>query len=71
MTPAIEILQAELRCVRAFRVSKNFAVARAALDREEELLAEIATAEGRGSNVLPMAAGFARRDGEPEGKAET
>ena len=61
----IQVLEGELKYVRALRCSENLNLVRASLDREEVLLAELARTRGESTNVLPMAAGFARRDEDP------
>ena len=64
-TPRLTVLEFELKSVRSLRVSADLGVARAALDREEELQAELARARGEDVNVIPMAAGFVRRTEDP------
>jgi hypothetical protein len=61
----LKVLQSELIAVRVYRSVADLDLVRASLDREEELLAEIARANGEESNVLPMAASFSRRDEDP------
>ena len=69
MTPEHKVLEVELTAIRVLRLSPDLGIVRAALNREEVLIAEIKRISGLADNVVPMAVGFARREQDAgEGK---
>lgn len=62
----VEFLEMELRWVRAIRRGRELALVGPALARENEIEAELARLRSGQNNVVAMAAGFARRDTDPD-----